>query len=270
MLDLPNSKKYRCSDFSIQGQSWLKIAGDYRSFHRPYLVHYSVHIWHINVNWLYTRFNIDKMWPLMFLGEMLLFSWTHSLETVQVHTVSYVLSMFASCRTYLDQTVAILHQLPFGNILLMKPLILNAQKHLWIHRSNTENNIESRVWIMGLLCCSLFLCCLSVTNQVAFDDISTRWPGSVLVKEGSVGCELKTSFGDEISVEHNDRALKHKLLCTLNFTSLSLWTYIGYHYLWDAGTCGRSTKLHQFNFPFPVFSVVPHLNWNAKKSVNYL
>lgn len=130
MLDLLNSKSYRCSDFSIQGQSWLKIVGDYRSFHRPYFVHYSVHIWHINVNWLYTRFNIDKMWPLMFLGEMLLFSWTNSLEAVQVHSVSYVLSMLASCRSYLDQTGAILHQLPFGNILLRKPLILNTQRHL--------------------------------------------------------------------------------------------------------------------------------------------
>lgn len=121
-------------------------------------------------------------------------------------------------------------------------------------------------WIMGLLCWSLFLCCLSVTNQVAFDDISRRWPGSVLVKEGSVGCEAEDQFWRwefhcVISAEHNSCALKHKLLCTLNFTSLSLWTY----HLWDAGTCGRSTK-----FSISSFSVVPHLNWNAKKTVNYI
>lgn len=52
----------------------------------------------------------------MFLGEMLLFSCTNSIETVQVHAVSCVLSIFARSRTDPDKIVTMLHQFPLGNV----------------------------------------------------------------------------------------------------------------------------------------------------------
>lgn len=44
--------------------------------------------------------------------------------------MSYVLPMLARCRTELDRTAAMLHQLPSGSVSLIEHLTLNAQNLL--------------------------------------------------------------------------------------------------------------------------------------------